>query len=113
MMVINSYKFDTVVNAVGHEASVSQIREFNSQSWLGPSYVFQYFLGPINLGVVSVDLVINITLQGSSFSMCSHKPVAIYRDKRKFEYIYTYTHIYIYICIYTSSSTQTHTHIYM
>ena len=36
--------------------------------------------------VARVDLVISITLQGHSFSTCSHKPVWIYRDKRKFEF---------------------------
>ena len=37
-------------------------------------------------GVTLVDLVTSITLQGSSFSMCSHKPVLIHRDKCKFEF---------------------------
>ena len=38
------------------------------------------------LGVARVYFVINITLRGSSFSMCSHKPVWMYRDKRKGEF---------------------------
>ena len=32
---------------------------------------------------LTLYIYISITLQGSSFSMCSHKPVLIYRDKRK------------------------------
>ena len=50
------------------------------------SIVFQNRLGPTKPGVARVDLVMSITLQSSSFSMYSQKPVWIYRDKRKFEY---------------------------
>ena len=35
----------------------------------------------IKLRVIGVDLVISIVLQNSSFSMCSHKPVWVRRDK--------------------------------
>ena len=38
------------------------------------------------LGVTRDDLVISVTLQGISFSICSHKPVWAHRDKRKFEF---------------------------
>ena len=50
------------------------------------STVFQDRLGSTKLGVARVDLVISNTLQGSSFSMYTHKPVWIYRDERKFEF---------------------------
>ena len=68
-----------MVSAVG-----CQLRGFNSQSQ--QSTVFQDRLGPTKLGVARVDLVISIVLQGSSFSMCSHKPVWIYRDKHNREF---------------------------
>ena len=67
-------QFDTVANAVGHDAVISQLRGFNPD--IGSySNVFQDCLGPT--GVALVDLVMCITLQ-ISFSMCSHKPVWIH-----------------------------------
>ena len=60
-------------------------RQFWFNSW-SRSTVFQDRFGPTKLGVARVDLVVSIMLQGSSLSMCSHKPVWIYTDKRKFEF---------------------------
>ena len=45
---------------------------------LNPLY-FENRLRPTKLRVACVDLIISIMLQGSSFSVCSHKPVWIYR----------------------------------
>ena len=56
--------------------------------------VFQEHLVPTKLGVARVDLVISIMLKSSFFSMCSHKPVWIYRDKRKFEFEFTIVQIF-------------------
>ena len=47
-----------------------------------------FALGQQTLEVAGVDLVIRITLQGNTFSMCSLKPVWVYRDKRKLDYEY-------------------------